>query len=80
MSPQFQRWYTPIRLGRGIDHQAFVELLEDGMEAIVTPEAAAIMDIVRTLRVTSKSTGDTEIRSGWNDGYILQRRHADPGE
>ena len=33
------------------------------MEAIVTPPSAAIMDIVRTLRVTSKSTGDTEIRS-----------------
>ena len=62
VSPQFKRWYTPIRLGRGIEHQEFVELLEDGMEAIVTPEAAAVMDIVRTLRVTSKSTGDTEIR------------------
>ena len=32
------------------------------MEAIETPPSASIMDIVRTLRVTSKSTGDTEIR------------------
>ena len=62
LSPQFQRWYTPIMLGQGIDHQTFVELLEDGMEAIVTPEAASVMDIVSMMRVTYKSTGDTEIR------------------
>ena len=39
-----------------------------------TPEAAEIMDIVRALRVTSKSTGDTEIRS---DGTTTIAFHAD---
>ena len=73
-APQFERWHQALAQVDGIGHQAFVELLEDGMEAIVEPEAAEIMDIVRALRVTSKSTGDTEIRS---DGTTAIAFHAD---
>ena len=68
LSPQFQRWYTPIVLGQVIDHQTFVELLEDGMEAIVTPEAAAVMDIVRMMRVTY------EVDGGYGDTARTGRR------
>ena len=36
-APQFERWHRALALDEvgGIGHQAFVELLEDGMEAIV---------------------------------------------
>ena len=46
-----------------IPRRQMVELLEDGQDDIVEPKRAEILDIVRTLRVTSSSTGDTQIRS-----------------
>ena len=58
---QFRRWSRALDASR-IDHQTFVELLEDGLDDIVEPEKLMVLDIVRTLRVTSKSTGSTEIR------------------
>ena len=58
---QFKRWYRALGASR-IDHQTFVELLEDGLDDIVEPEKLSVLDIVRTLRVTSKSTGSAEIR------------------
>ena len=61
VTERFRRWWNALDASR-IDHQTFVELLEDGLDDITEPEKLTVLDIVRTLRVTSKSAGSTEIR------------------
>ena len=58
---QCKRWMNALDRD-SLDHQTFVELIEDCIDDIIDPEKMAVLDIVRTLRVTSKSTGSAEIR------------------
>ena len=67
------RW--EVALGNTqVSHRDLVELLEDSAADILHPPQAEVMDILRTLRVTTASRADTEIRS---DGTTSITWHSD---
>ena len=70
---QLGRWRRAIER-QNVSHANMVELLEDSGSDIVEPDQAEVLDILRTLRVTTKSRGDTEIRQ---DGTTSIKWHSD---
>ena len=59
-SPQFVAW-TKLANGQAMAQKQLVEALEDLAEDIVSPDQAALLSILRTLRTTAAASGETVI-------------------
>jgi uncharacterized protein YfdQ (DUF2303 family) len=71
-TPEWKRWLANDR--KALDQESFAEMIEDGLEEIVTPDAAELLEIAQTIRGTlnaditaARYLKDGTININWNE-------------